>query len=127
MAAKWITKISLQNLDEYLYENHEEISYKISNKTVFIEDLDTKIESCGYYLKIDGYRLYPGSMLCFSAAEGDWEADTDLVIITDENGSFLYYENDGFEVSLHNYLTSMDKRADFADDIGSIVADLYYE
>lgn len=80
-------------------------------------DEESKIVAFNYKILIPSLELYAreGSMLVYDEDEQDWYGDFSLTILYNMEDELLYWEQDGIEVTLYNFLntaykdTSMDE------------------
>lgn len=95
----------------------EEVDEKIAELMDSLEDIgelevesedDSKIVAYGYRVLIPALDLYAreGSMLAYDEDEQDWYPDFSLTLLYNSEDEQLYWEQDGIEVSLYNFLNA---------------------
>lgn len=75
-------------------------------------DDNNKIIAYDYKILIPSLDIYArdGAMLAFDAKENDWYADFSLTLLYNKDDEKMYWEQDGIEATLHNFLTAVKKR-----------------
>ncbi len=103
--------------DKELLNDFDEIKVMEEDNNLMLVD--------GYVVKIPslGLEMRSGTMLLKDEDEDEYYPDWDLsaiYILDSDPKEYLYYEQDGFAVSLHNYLTSSGD-PDISDDTECII------
>lgn len=104
----------LDNIDDALENLYEE--YDITDYIIDVDESNDKINVFGYRVIIPeiGYSVREGVYLCEYEDEDELVADFALSLIyyadEEDPSKYLYWEQDGIEVSLHNFLSIADEK-----------------
>ena len=96
----------LEEVEDKIVELIDTLGYV--DEIEFGSDEESKIVADNYKVLIPSLDLYAreGNMLVYDEDEDDWYADFSLTLIYNSKDERLYWEQDGIEVSLYNFLNA---------------------